>query len=118
MAAVRLVFAAAVPAVGLRSGLSEPILILIGAALATTVGWGAVAAVGVVIFASGFMLFSQVNSLLTFYLAFVVMSMGASLAGRAGASFMQDLEEVQPALARTAPVIDDTPRPRLAPPRR
>ena len=40
-----------------------------------------VAGVGVVIFAGGFMLFSQVNSLLTFYLAFVVMSMGASLAG-------------------------------------
>lgn len=41
-------------------------------------------------------------------------ALGASLAGRAGASFMRDLEEVQPALARTAPVIDDTPRPRLA----
>lgn len=40
-----------------------------------------VAAVGVIIFAAGFMLFSQVNSLLTFYLAFIVMSMGASLAG-------------------------------------
>jgi sugar phosphate permease len=40
-----------------------------------------VAGVGVVIFAGGFMLFSQVNSLLTFYLAFIVMAMGASLAG-------------------------------------
>ena len=40
-----------------------------------------VAAVGVIIFASGFMLFSQVSSLLTFYLAFGVMSVGASLAG-------------------------------------
>ncbi|MGH7751452.1 MAG: MFS transporter, partial [Gemmatimonadales bacterium] len=40
-----------------------------------------VAATGVVIFASGFMLFSQVNSLLTFYLAFFVMSVGASLGG-------------------------------------
>lgn len=40
-----------------------------------------VARVGVVIFAAGFMLFSQVNSLLTFYLAFFVMSIGASLMG-------------------------------------
>ncbi len=40
-----------------------------------------VARVGVIIFAAGFMLFSQVDSLLTFYLAFFVMSIGASLMG-------------------------------------
>lgn len=40
-----------------------------------------VAAIGVVTFAGGFMLFSQVTSLLTFYLAFFVIAVGASLAG-------------------------------------
>ncbi|MGK2965887.1 MAG: MFS transporter [Tepidiformaceae bacterium] len=41
----------------------------------------AVARVGIIIFAAGFMIFSQVNSLFTFYLAFLVMATGASLAG-------------------------------------
>ncbi|MBA4179518.1 MAG: hypothetical protein C0506_02920 [Anaerolinea sp.] len=41
----------------------------------------AVARTGVVILAIGFMLFSQVNSPLTFYGAFIVMSIGASLMG-------------------------------------
>jgi sugar phosphate permease len=36
---------------------------------------------GLLIFAGGFMLFSQINSLTTFYLAFVVMALGSSLAG-------------------------------------
>lgn len=40
-----------------------------------------VARIGVVLFASGFMLFSQVNSLTTFYGAFFVMALGASLMG-------------------------------------
>lgn len=40
-----------------------------------------VARVGVVVSGSGFMLFSQVNSLLTFYGAFIVMAIGGSLCG-------------------------------------
>lgn len=45
--------------------------------------WGprVVARTGIVIFALGFFAFSQVNSLLTFYLAFVVLAIGASLCG-------------------------------------
>ncbi|MBI5948976.1 MAG: MFS transporter [Chloroflexi bacterium] len=41
----------------------------------------AVLRTGVVIFAAGFMLFSQVNSVLTFYLFFFVMAVGMSLGG-------------------------------------
>jgi MFS family permease len=37
--------------------------------------------VGILIFGSGFMLFSQVNSLVTFYLVFLMMAVGASLGG-------------------------------------
>ena len=40
-----------------------------------------VASVGVTILGTGFMLFSQVNSLPTFYGAFIVMSIGASMSG-------------------------------------
>lgn len=40
-----------------------------------------VARVGIVLFACGFILFSQVNSLVTFYGAFFVMAVGASLTG-------------------------------------
>jgi MFS family permease len=45
--------------------------------------WGprAVIGIGTVIFGVGFMAFSQVNSLLTFYLVFVFMAVGASLSG-------------------------------------
>ncbi len=39
---------------------------------------------------------------------------GALQAGFAGSGFMFDLEQVQPALAKTAPVVDSTPAPRLA----
>ena len=42
---------------------------------------------GVVILGLGFMGFSQVNSILTFYLAFVVMSVGASLCGYTSITF-------------------------------
>ncbi len=41
----------------------------------------AVARAGIALFAIGLMLFSQVNSLLTFYMAFFVMALGMSLAG-------------------------------------
>ncbi len=44
----------------------------------------------------------------------VVGAMGAIQAGFAGSEFMFDLEQVQPALARTSPVVDPTPTPRLA----
>jgi MFS family permease len=45
--------------------------------------WGPrrVMRVGTVLFGGGFMLFSQVNSLLTFYAVFIVMAIGANLAG-------------------------------------
>jgi MFS family permease len=45
--------------------------------------WGprAVIAVGTVIFGLGFMAFSQINSLTTFYAAFIFMAIGASLSG-------------------------------------
>jgi sugar phosphate permease len=45
--------------------------------------WGprAVITVGMIIFGTGFMAFSQINSLLTFYLAFLFMAVGASLSG-------------------------------------
>ncbi len=41
-------------------------------------------------------------------------SLGAVQAGLAGASFMYDLEQIQPALARTAPALPDPHTPRLA----
>jgi sugar phosphate permease len=41
----------------------------------------AVMRVGLVIFAGGFMALSQINSLMTFYMAFFTMALGASLAG-------------------------------------
>ncbi len=44
----------------------------------------------------------------------VVGALGAIQAGFAGGGFMFDLEQVQPALARTTPVVDPTPTPRLA----
>jgi hypothetical protein len=44
----------------------------------------------------------------------IVGAMGAIQAGFAGGGFMFDLEQVQPALARTQPVIDPTPQPRAA----
>jgi len=45
--------------------------------------WGPkrVMSVGMILFGAGFMLFSQVNSLTTFYLTFIVMAIGASLSG-------------------------------------
>lgn len=47
----------------------------------------AVARTGVIIFAAGFMLFSQVRTPLTFYGAFIVMSIGASMMGYLTISF-------------------------------
>ncbi len=44
----------------------------------------------------------------------VLGTVGAIQAGFAGSSFMFDLEQVQPALARVSPVIDPAPVPRLA----
>src|SRR4030081_3090077 len=44
----------------------------------------------------------------------VLGAVGAVQAGLAGASFMFDLEQVQPALARAAPAIEDPRPPRLA----
>ncbi|MBA3458164.1 MAG: alkaline phosphatase family protein [Deltaproteobacteria bacterium] len=44
----------------------------------------------------------------------VVGTLGAVQAARAGGSFMLDLEQVQPALARIDPVIEDPQTPRLA----
>lgn len=44
----------------------------------------------------------------------VVGALGAVQAGFAGSAFMFDLEQVQPALARTSPVIDPAPTPRMA----
>ncbi|HEY6037404.1 MAG TPA: alkaline phosphatase family protein, partial [Kofleriaceae bacterium] len=41
-------------------------------------------------------------------------AIGAVKAGLAGADFMYDLEQVQPALAKTAPVLPDPHTPRLA----
>ena len=41
-------------------------------------------------------------------------ALGAVKAGLAGADFMYDLEQVQPALAKTAPVLPDPHTPRLA----
>ena len=41
-------------------------------------------------------------------------AVGALQAGIAGADFMFDLEQVEPALARAAPVVDPSPAPRLA----
>ncbi len=45
--------------------------------------WGPrkVIALGTVIFGLGFMVFSQINSLTTFYVAFIIMAVGASLSG-------------------------------------
>lgn len=45
--------------------------------------WGPqrVMSAGMLLFGGGFMLFSQINSLTTFYLTFIVMAIGASLAG-------------------------------------
>lgn len=45
--------------------------------------WGPqrVITIGMIIFGCGFMLFSQINSLMTFYAAFIVMAIGASLSG-------------------------------------
>lgn len=48
-------------------------------------------------------------------LALVVLGgVGAFRAGAAGNSFMHDLEQVHPPLAKLAPVIDEAPAPRLA----
>jgi hypothetical protein len=44
----------------------------------------------------------------------VLGAIGAVKAGLAGADFMYDLEQVQPALAKTAPVLPDPHTPRLA----
>lgn len=44
----------------------------------------------------------------------VLGAVGAVQAGLAGASFMFDLEQVEPALARVAPAVDDPHTPRLA----
>jgi hypothetical protein len=44
----------------------------------------------------------------------VLGGIGAVKAGLAGADFMYDLEQVQPALARIEPIVDPTPTPRLA----
>jgi len=44
----------------------------------------------------------------------VVGTVGAVQAGMAGGSFMHDLEQVQPALARIEPVVEDPHTPRLA----
>lgn len=44
----------------------------------------------------------------------VVGTLGAVQAARAGGSFMHDLEQVQPALARIDPVVEDPRTPRLA----
>src|SRR5258708_29543448 len=44
----------------------------------------------------------------------VLGAVGAVQAGLAGASFMYDLEQVEPALARTPPAIEDAGTPRLA----
>jgi len=44
----------------------------------------------------------------------VVGTVGAVQAGMAGGSFMHDLEQVQPALARIDPVVEDPHTPRLA----
>jgi hypothetical protein len=44
----------------------------------------------------------------------VLGAVGAVKAGLAGADFMYDLEQVQPALAKTAPVLPDPHTPRLA----
>src|SRR5690606_2652278 len=44
----------------------------------------------------------------------VLGALGAIQAGFAGGGFMFDLEQVQPALARTTPGVDPTPTPRLA----
>src|ERR1043166_9371315 len=44
----------------------------------------------------------------------VLGGVGAVQAGLAGASFMYDLEQVEPALARTPPSIQDAHTPRLA----
>src|SRR3954462_13926130 len=44
----------------------------------------------------------------------VLGAVGAVQAGLAGASFMFDLEQVEPALARTAPALHDPRTPRLA----
>jgi len=44
----------------------------------------------------------------------VLGALGAVQAATAGGDFMFDLEQIQPALARTAPVIDAHPTPRLA----
>jgi hypothetical protein len=44
----------------------------------------------------------------------VLGAIGAVQAGRAGASFMFDLEQIEPALTRVAPVIEAPPAPRLA----
>src|SRR5690606_6553146 len=41
----------------------------------------AVMRVGLVIFALGFLAFSQLNSILTFYIAFAMMAVGSSLGG-------------------------------------
>src|SRR5690349_18924401 len=44
----------------------------------------------------------------------VLGAVGAVQAGLAGASFMFDLEQVEPALARTPPALEDAHTPRLA----
>ena len=55
------------------------------------------------------------RQVVTAALAMVVLgAIGAVQAGRAGGSFMFDLEQVQPALTRQPPVIDALPAPRLA----
>lgn len=60
-----------------ESGLTGPLQ----GSLLDRFGPKAVARAGVLFFAVGFMLFSQINSPLTFYAAFIVMSIGASLMG-------------------------------------